>query len=949
MRRFKKVLTTAWVCFLFINVNAQDSITVSDAIEMRVRSESLVKRELKELLDNISTNESTQLTKEVITGSHSGSGNKIFYNSKVVIEDDINPAYKTTATSHEIPIDRYLSDFDLFYKKSEVPSIFFNDFRTSNVKKGKDIYVKVYFTSLFKNANKYSDTAYTQNNRQAEIRFLRDNKKWVPYISSISFFNPADTANDLSNDILLVREKNKFDNAALSASAALSAQLTIDGELKAKKEKEMLEAFELQEKTFTSLMREGDNALEQNDFVTALKDYKQAQDLKPYDMGPRAKLDKTRRKQESAALTKSELFDQYVKEARTLARKRHFKEALESYQQAAEQKPDLPAEITSEINALTKTYRVLSTLEEKYNAGLYKEAIRQYRDANKKDGENSDYYLGIARCYVKMNEPKDALKNYDKAYELDKNNLEAIEERAILYKKQADYVNALTDYKSYVLLAKDNTKIYEEMADLKILMNNKTDEAVKFLDDGIRYNPKSASLYIKKGLLLLQKNDFKEAEKNFTSAIRIDSSIGSAFFNRGKCQYGLKRYANAATDFESARTAGLETNYLTEIAGFAEVLYAKSTEKFNQKAIDSALFYVSSAISITPSNSTYWFNRGEYLFAANKMEQAITNYDRAIQLTPAYTTSYYKRGLSYYNLKKYHPAIADLRSADSLNSSMYLVPKSLGDAYYAIADFPGASVYYENSLKTIDAGKAQVLPATIAEIYNLLGETYYKAANYEKALNSFKSALKKNGNFPLAYYNRGIAYYKTNELSNAVEDISKAISSEATNPEWFYSLANVYQEKKEYQKAAENYSHCIKLDTARKKADAVYYRGVCYYQVQNWNDALKDYEVYRSRGIDSGVKEFDLQLGNIYLNTGKKDSAYSCFNRFYTADTTNGLAMYNMARVLYFTGKTDEALALFDRSFQTKMVTKSDIKKESLVFTITSVLFIRINPIILKH
>ncbi|MEP6750341.1 MAG: tetratricopeptide repeat protein, partial [Bacteroidota bacterium] len=78
------------------------------------------------------------------------------------------------------------------------------------------------------------------------------------------------------------------------------------------------------------------------------------------------------------------------------------------------------------------------------------------------------------------------------------------------------------------------------------------------------------------------------------------------------------------------------------------------------------------------------------------------------------------------------------------------------------------------------------------------------------------------------------------------------------------------------------------------------------------------------------VKEFDLQLGTIFLNAGKKDSAYNCFNRFYMRDTTNGVAMYNMARVLYFTGKTDEALALFDKSFQTKMVTKSDIKKDKM-------------------
>ena len=40
--------------------------------------------------------------------------------------------------------------------------------------------------------------------------------------------------------------------------------------------------------------------------------------------------------------------------------------------------------------------------------------------------------------------------------------------------------------------------------------------------------------------------------------------------------------------------------------------------------------------------------------------------------------------------------------------------------------------------------------------------------------------------------------------------------------------------------------------------------------------------------------------------------------------------MYNIGRALYFNGKIDESLPWFDKSFQTKMISKNDIKKEKM-------------------
>ncbi len=104
------------------------------------------------------------------------------------------------------PLSRYLNAFNTFYGKSDTNSVYFTDIRSSRVKKGKkNIYINVYFTSFFKNkCLSKPSTPYKPAKRVAEIFVRRStNNKWLLYISRIGFFNPADTLNDFSDNIVI--------------------------------------------------------------------------------------------------------------------------------------------------------------------------------------------------------------------------------------------------------------------------------------------------------------------------------------------------------------------------------------------------------------------------------------------------------------------------------------------------------------------------------------------------------------------------------------------------------------------------------------------------------------------------------------------------------------------------------------------------------------------------
>jgi hypothetical protein len=105
-------------------VAAQDSLSVRDASEIRYKAERMVKTELNELLNSLSNSSyQTQEVAESIHSSYTESRNRIFRDSLVVVEPDVNPAVVNSGQAGDESLGKYLRDIDLFYKKSDSPTV----------------------------------------------------------------------------------------------------------------------------------------------------------------------------------------------------------------------------------------------------------------------------------------------------------------------------------------------------------------------------------------------------------------------------------------------------------------------------------------------------------------------------------------------------------------------------------------------------------------------------------------------------------------------------------------------------------------------------------------------------------------------------------------------------------------------------------------------------------
>jgi tetratricopeptide (TPR) repeat protein len=356
---------------------AQDSVNTNDVKVIKAKSEIIIGRYFSNLLNTISYAgaESTDI-KELINQSFNDSAKKLFLNNQIAITDDISdPDYSNSPNAPDVTVPQYLNAFNTFYGKSDSNSVYISDVSSSRVKKGKEnIFINVYFTSLFKNiCLSHPSTPYTPVKRVAEIFIRRgNNNKWLLYISRIGFFNPADTLNDYSDDIVVAEAKNPSESSEI--------------------------------------------------------------------------LDET--------LDSADKFNLYIDQARIEENKRNYQAAINLYSRAIELAPGKRDFYEPRLKELDTSFRILASLQEKYNAGNYKDAIKGYTELLKTPELNSgyfnsDYYLGRAKCFDKMgqltksyNEQveyyNEALHDYGKSYEYDHDNLETIQSRADLNRRMND-------------------------------------------------------------------------------------------------------------------------------------------------------------------------------------------------------------------------------------------------------------------------------------------------------------------------------------------------------------------------------------------------------------------------------------------------------------------------------------------------------------------------------
>ncbi len=556
-------------------------------------------------------------------------GENYIFTKKATIEDDLDAGIHTSGKA-PVPVENYLNNFMSAFSKQV--SIAFKTFNTDImcVKMGKD---KIMSLALPFNetidGTDLNGTRYTENARAATfIVFRLDNGDWKTIISDISFYN----ANKIST-------QDCIDIDETGSAAAKTAPDKPDN-------------------YYSYMLSRGSRLLSEHQFPEAYYALKEAARNAKYapDAGKKqAELIDVMTRAGSKGVN-NDLINLLTNKGRQLEATHYYREASQYYAYAYALNPQ-STDLRLRKSRMDEKAAIQKQLDGDFDKQQYAIAISEYTNAINNDPENSDLYLGRAKCYGKIDSAFAAKRDFSKALSCDPTNIVIYKWKGKYFEQQNTintYDSAYASFIYYVNKAddKNDPDVMSAMAEatfckgMSLSMQGRFPEAIDSFDAAIKQRKQYTGsenesesenkseqykeAYCYRGYCFLKTNKTKEAFESFKNALEIDDNYPDAHFRRGEALFQEGGGKNADEGIrEMERAIDLLANVKNE-TWFSWNIEVGDKLTQNRK-FEDAIVYYDKCIDATTSqqrndHTEYYLKRGECYKLSGRKDKALNDF-----------------------------------------------------------------------------------------------------------------------------------------------------------------------------------------------------------------------------------------------------------------------------------------------------------------------------------
>ncbi len=265
-------------------------------------------------------------------------------------------------------------------------------------------------------------------------------------------------------------------------------------------------------------------------------------------------------------------------------------------------------------------------------------------------------------------------------------------ERAQAETYLAKYDNAVRDYDTVIGLDSSAAEAYMDQAYIYMQLHQ-TDKALKDYERGLKADKDSgmkSAIYLSRGNAYLSQKNQKDAEADFTNALKYNRNSWQAYLQRGSIKRFAKDYKNAQKDLNEAyrlKPTDPDVLLLRGIVFFEENMYRECAADLKEalkvrKTSDTYFYlgmseekigndslareYLTKVLETDPNNGFVLNTRGKINFDMKHFDLAINDYSRVIKLKPKSGEAYANRAYVYSHIGDRDKACSDLHKAASL-------------------------------------------------------------------------------------------------------------------------------------------------------------------------------------------------------------------------------------------------------------------------------------------
>ncbi|XP_042670912.1 tetratricopeptide repeat protein 6 isoform X2 [Centrocercus urophasianus] len=492
-------------------------------------------------------------------------------------------------------------------------------------------------------------------------------------------------------------------------------------------------------------------------------------------------------------------------------------------------------------------------------------AIQDFTAVIREDPSNAQARLYRGRAYAKQKQYRNAVQDLAAAIHLDPSCWLAFYYRGCIF-REIDPKRALQDFSVSVLI-------------------NDTQE--------------NFSAFLHRGVIYSKQQQWSFAIRDFESVIALDSSIICAYLNTGLILLlHLDQYYEAIRQFTNAIK-------IDPLNVQAYLCRAQAYHKIHN--LSHAVKDINRVIHLYPDKSELQILRGQYLLELKKYELASLCIHQLAKMNEvSFQIQPVQQALIQSFCQNHSKAIECLREAATTQPepSMFVLLGKMQMKAEKIEDAVGSFKQAINLLMTSE----KILPPTFeaAEMYYLMGLCYMEQINLLEACDAFSMAIRLHSSCPDAFYQRGLCRMQLGQ-TKCIQDFNHTLELCPSHFQAYMGRAAYYGSKGRYSKAIMNCNEAIKIHPNSVKAYfyrgilkyqnktfkaaiedlsktivldntcilAYYNRAICYHQIKNFRKALKDYGIFL---LHEEHKEIVLKVfinrGLLYMELG--DYANAC-------------------------------------------------------------------------
>ena len=298
--------------------------------------------------------------------------------------------------------------------------------------------------------------------------------------------------------------------------------------------------------------------------------------------------------------------------------------------------------------------------------------------------------------------------------------------------------------------------------------------------------------------------------------------------------------------------------------------------------------------------------------ACNDHEQASTyddllsrppyaNLTDSIHHTPSDADLYYRRGILLAKNNNNPPALADLRRAWSMDKKETYA-MAIGNIL--LASKPDSAIsFLQEAL--------QVLPESVPLNMNLV-QAYAGEQRFDNALAICNTILERHPDQPGVLMVKSDLLEQKNDSVGSLKALEQAYQFAPFNEDLCYNLAFKYAQGKS-PKTLTLCDSLLKFDTAERKGEPYYFKGVYYANMNNIPQALS----YFDKAIEYDYTFLDayMEKGKIFYDKKKYDEAAKIFHLALRVSATYADAYYWLGKSQEALGQKEEAKLNYQRAY----------------------------------